>query len=235
VPPGEAPESMKLQRNSVLVVLFCAVPILIGLVFAVILPLVNGGEYETKQTATRSFALDHNFTVVRKILVRKDGAKQLVTMGGGSVFRDQKWSGGDVDVESLRPLDPEWRIELHGVLQVTTQDDYIGQQDIDLLQDVRITPDLLDSVVKLAKPAERLRDYQMTTHFARDESAGAPGKTRVELTLTQRILTHAPWFAHGIADRRVKASVERTLSNQEAAIRKLIAENLDDVPLLPLR
>ena len=75
---------MKFPRNSLLVVLLCAVPILIGLVFAIILPLVRGGEYETEQTATRSFTLDQNFTVVRKILVRKDGAKQLVTMGGGS-------------------------------------------------------------------------------------------------------------------------------------------------------
>lgn len=210
-----------------LVVVLLGASVLGGLIFR--------GDYETEQTATRSFTLDQNFTVVRKILVRKDGAKQLVTMGGGSVFRDQKWNQVGGDVESLKLLDPQWTLVLHGVLQVTTQDDYIGQQDIDLLQDVRITPDLLDSAVKLAKPAERLRDYQMTTHFERDESTGAPGTTRVELKLTQRILTRAPWFAHGIADRRVKASVERTLANQEAAIRRLVAENLDDVPLLPLR
>jgi hypothetical protein len=55
------------------------------------------------------------------------------------------------------------------------------------------------------------------------------------LQLAQRILTDAPWFAHGIADRRVRASVEQTLANQEAAIRKLVADNIDDVPLLPLR
>jgi hypothetical protein len=49
------------------------------------------------------------------------------------------------------------------------------------------------------------------------------------------ILTDAPWFAHGIADRRVRQSAERTLANQERAIRKLIQENIDDVPLFPLR
>jgi hypothetical protein len=57
----------------------------------------------------------------------------------------------------------------------------------------------------------------------------------VDLALTQEILTDAPWFAHGIADRRVLASVERTLANQETAIRKVIAENIGDVPVFPLR
>jgi hypothetical protein len=55
------------------------------------------------------------------------------------------------------------------------------------------------------------------------------------LALTQEILTDAPWFAHGIADRRVLASVEKTLENQEAAIRKVIADNIGDVPVFPLR
>jgi hypothetical protein len=72
----------------------------------------------------------------------------------------------------------------------------------------------------------------MKTHFDRDAETG---KTKVSLELTQMILTHAPWFAHGIADRRVRESAERTLANQERAIRKLIAENIDDVPLFPLR
>jgi hypothetical protein len=226
-----------------------------ALLVAVVLGLIFRGSYETEQTATRSFAIDQNFTTVRKILVRKDGAKQLVTMGGGSVFRDQKWSDIDADLGAMKLLDPNWRVELHGVLQVRTQDDYVGEQDIDLEQDVEITPDFLHSAVKLKKPAERLRDYRMTTLFDRggaasepaagapvagaDASAGAeaagPGSTHVTLTLTEKILTDAPWFAHSIADRRVRASVERTLANQEAAIRKLVADNLDDVPLLPLR
>jgi hypothetical protein len=199
---------------------------------AVIGGLIVGGEYETEQTATRTFTLERNFTVVRKVLVHHDGAKQLVTMGGGSVFRDQKWSDVGGEIKSLKLIGSDWRLELHGVLQVTTRDDYVGEQDIDLAQDVEITPEKLHSQVKLTKPAERLRDYQMTTHFDRD---AADNGTRVELVLTQKILTNAPWFAHGIADRRVKASVERTLANQEAAIRKLVEEYFDDVPLLPLR
>ncbi|HYO24430.1 MAG TPA: hypothetical protein VEQ85_05725 [Lacipirellulaceae bacterium] len=206
---------------------------------AVALGLVFRGSYETEQTSTRSFVMPEDFTAVRKILVRKDGAQQLVAMGG-STFLGQQWSGGGVDVGAVTLLDPKWRLDLHGTLKVRTQDDYVGQQDIALEQDVVIEPDFLHSEVELDKPAERLRDYRMTTHFSRAESAaraGADGAsgTRVELKLSQRILTDAPWFAHRIADRRVLASVERTLENQEAAIRKLVAENIDDVPLLPLR
>jgi hypothetical protein len=202
------------------------------LVVAVVGGLVFRGKYETTQTATRTFELEQNFTVVRKILVRKDGAKQIVTMGGGSEFLSQKWSGGDVDVESLTPLDPKWDIDLEGTLRVRTNDDYVGVQDIALAQTVAIDPNSLHSEVKLKEPAERLRGYAMTTDFRRDD---ADKETRITLELSQTILTDCPWWAHRIADRRVLASVERTLANQETAIRKFIAENLDDVPLFPLR
>ena len=43
-------------------------------------------EYPTEQTATRSFVIDEDFTKVRKIMVRTDAAKEIVTMGGGSEF-----------------------------------------------------------------------------------------------------------------------------------------------------
>jgi hypothetical protein len=202
------------------------------LVVAVVGGLIFRGKYETTQTATRSFELPQNFTVVRKILVRKDGAKQIVTMGGGSEFLSQKWSGGDVKVDSLTPLDPKWDIDLEGTLRVRTKDDYVGEQDIALAQTVTIDPNFLHSEVKLEEPAERLRGYAMTTDFRRD---AADRGTRIELMLSQTILTDAPWWAHRIADRRVLASVEQTLANQESAIRKLVEENLDDVPIFPLR
>jgi len=70
----------------------------------------------------------------------------------------------------------------------------------------------------------------MTTRLEREED-----HTRVTLKLTQEINTDAPWFAHGIADRRVRASVEQTLANQEDAIRQLIADNREKKWLLPLK
>jgi hypothetical protein len=193
--------------------------------------LIFRGEYETEQSASRTFRIAQDFTDVRKILVRKNGAQQIVTMGGDSEFISQNLVPVGGEVDSLKLLDPDWRLELHGTLRVRTKDEYVGQHDIDLNQDVVIETDFLRSEVELDKPAGRLRDYRMTTHFERDPEGG----TRVELKLAQRILTDAPWFAHGIADRRVRASVEKTLVNQEAAIQRFIAENIDDVPLFPLR
>lgn len=203
-------------------------------VLAVVAGLVFRGEYATTQGSTRTFTIDDNFTGVRKVLVRTDSAKQIVTMGGGSKFISQKWQTGGADVGSLRELveDPNWRIELNGKLKVLTTDDYIGEHEITLDQHVVITPDSLVSEVRLQEPTARLKKYDMTTSFKRDPQTG---NTIVELALTQEILTDAPWFAHGIADRRVLASVERTLANQEEAIRKVIAENIGDVPIFPLR
>jgi hypothetical protein len=208
----------------------------IALVAVVAASLLFWGEYETEQSGTRTFVIAEDFTTVRKILVRKNGAQQIVTMGGDSEFISQKFDTVGGDVDSLLPLNPDWRLQLHGTLRVRTKDEYVGQHEIELAQDVVIVVDFLHSEVELEAPVGRLRDYRMTTHFERiaDGQPGAGG-TRVELKLAQRILTHAPWFAHDIADRRVRESVERTLANQEQAIQRFIAENLDDVPLLPLR
>ncbi|RIK79348.1 MAG: hypothetical protein DCC67_10690 [Planctomycetota bacterium] len=209
----------------------------IALILAVVIVAVGGGlllrgEYATTQTARRTFVIDEDFTSVRKILVRTDSAKQIVAMGGGSEFISQQWSAIGGAIDSIKLLDPQWRLQLHGTLRVRTKDPYIGQHPIALEQDVVIEVDFLNSDVTLKQPAERLKQYHMKTRFERDPSAG---NTRVALELTQEILTDAPWFAHGIADRRVRSSAEQTLANQERAIRRLVAEHIDDVPVFPLR
>ena len=202
------------------------------LVLAVVLGFFIRSDYATRQAAERTFSLAEDFTKVRKILVRTDGAKQIVTMAGDSEFVSQKWSGGDVDLGTFKLLDPDWKLQLDGTLRVKSKDDYIGQPELALKQSVEIVPDFLDSQVKLAAPTDRLRDYAMTTRFDRDEKHS---QTTVQLTLAQEIVTKCPWWAHGIADRRVRAAAEKSLANQEAAIRKLIEDNKDKNWLFPLK
>lgn len=186
------------------------------------------GEYPTTQTVERSFVINEDFTRVRKILVRTDATKQIVTMTGNSEFIDQQWNTIGAGLEGQRLLDLKWQLGLEGTLQVRTQDPYIGEQEITLRQTVHIDPDQILSDVKLTRPSERLLQYAMVTHLQRQPG----GKTLVQQQLTQEILTDAPWFAHGIADRRVYASAEQALENQETAIRKIIAENRDQRWLL---
>jgi hypothetical protein len=178
-------------------------------------------QYASQQAIERSFTVDVDFSTVRKILVRTDALKRIITMTGDSEFLEQKWSAVGGGLESLNLRDPKWRLDLHGNLKVRTLDPYVGQHEILLKQDVKIEPDQLDSAVDLAEGSPRLLDYEMTTRFVRDET----GKTRVEQRLMEKILTDAPWFAHPIADARVRASVERSLANQERAIRQVIDEN----------
>jgi hypothetical protein len=117
-----------------------------------------------------------------------------------------------------------WNLELHGTLRVRTLDTYVGRHVITLEQRVRIDPNQLRSDIELEQGSPRLRQYEMTVWFIRDERAGT---TVVEQRLAQEILTDAPWFARWIADRRVRQSVERALENQERAIRQVIADNRD--------
>lgn len=200
------------------------------LVFA--LALLARGQYPAEAVVEREFNVDVDFTRVRKILVRTDAARQIVTMGGQSEFLAQDWSAVGAELESIRLLDPGWKLELHGTLRVRTLDEYIGRQEVVLRQEVRIDPNHLTSEVSMKEPSERLLDYAMTTRFQRDEMTGM---TVVTQKLRQRILTDAPWFAHGIANRRVRAAAQSALEKQERAILQIVSENLHQRWLLPLR
>jgi len=214
-------------------------PLLVFLV-AVGAGLIWRGEYPTEQTAERNFVIEEDFTKVRKIMVRTDAAKEIVTMGGGSEFVEQRWEDGSAAVagedfgkkllKNVLSSSPDWELKLQGTLKVRTLDEYIGKNVVTLKQDVEIVPDHLQSDTKLLKGSGRLLGYVMTTRLEREED-----HTRVSLQLTQEINTNAPWFAHSIADRRVRASAERTLTNQEEAMRNLISENRDKNWLFPLK
>lgn len=161
-------------------------------------------------------------------------------MGGDSEFVSQTWREAELDtsgdnlgqvlLNSVLSGNPEWGIDLKGTLQVRTLDDYIGQNVIDLAQEVQIRPDMIESHATLEKGSEKLVGYELLTRFSRDEQ-----QTKIELELTQAIKTDAPWFAHSIADRRVHRSASQALENQERATRQLIEENADKAGLFPLR
>ena len=211
--------------------------------------LIWRGDYPTRQTVERSFVIEQDFTKVRKIMVRTDASKEIITMGGGSEFVEQSWDDVGVDpgvnlrdnpevgdgaiakaiLRNVLSSEPNWKLELEGKLKVRTLDDYVGKQVVTLNQTVEIVPDHIQSDTDLVEGSERLLDYEMTTRLEREED-----RTRVNLKLTQEIKTAAPWWAHSIADRRVRASAAKELENQEAAMRQLIEANKDKEWLFPL-
>ncbi len=196
---------------------------MLGGVIVVFGSLAVGRTYATVQTVERSFSVDVDFVKVRKILVRTDATKQIVAMTGDSQFIAQHWNtiGGGIDALRLRNM--PWKLELHGTLEVRTRDAYIGQHVVSLDQDVTIEPDQVYSDVTLARPTERLLQYEMRVRFEKNPD----GTTLVRQRLQQEILTDAPRFAHFLADRRVRQSAEKALINQEQAIRRVIEENRD--------
>ena len=161
-------------------------------------------------------------------------------MGGDSEFVSQKWTDaaiestgeniGEALLKSVFSGNPEWAIDLQGELKVRTLDEYVGQNVITLNQEVQVRPDKIESLATLLEGSERLVGYELLTRFSRDGD-----KSKVELSLTQGIITDCPWFAHSIADRRVLASASRSLENQERATRQLIDENKDKAGIFPLQ
>lgn len=219
--------------------LWLGVPVAILVLLALSGYLVQG-EYATEQTVRREFTIDENFTKVRKIMVRTNASKEIVTMGGTSEFVDQQWKEaavnaagenlGEALLQTMLSEDPDWKLELDGTLRVRTLDDYVGENVVKLEQHVVIVPDKIESQTKLLEGSERLLNYALLTRLSRDGD-----QTKVELELTQKIKTHAPWFAHRIADRRVKASAALALEKQETAMREFLKANADKAGVFPLR
>ena len=209
--------------------------ILAGIFLLIALPFIYGIVFPSKQlvkaSSEREFIVDESFTDVRKILVRKDVAKDIIALGGDSEFVEQKWKavGGDINPTSV--FDLGWKLELHGTLKVRILDEYIGKHVVPMDQKVVITVDLVDSRSVLEKGTDRLIAYDMVTRFSRT----AENKTKVELKLMQEINADAPWFASAIAKKIVLQSVEKSLLNQERGIRQVIEENKHDLPIFPLR
>ena len=213
--------------------------LLLVLIAAFAISWIATAGYLSQQSVERSFVIDQDFTKVRKIMVRTNAAKEIITMGGTSEFVEQKWEEGSVDIgaenfgeallKSVFSADPGWELNLEGDLKVRTLDEYVGREVVTLRQKVHIDPNVINSETELVKGSERLLDYAMTTRLEREGD-----HTLITLKLMQEIKTHAPWFAHPIADRRVKASAARSLEKQEAAMIKLIEDNKDQSWLFPL-
>lgn len=193
--------------------------------------LVISNQYPTRQTAVRTFTLPDDFTKIRRILMRTDATRQITTLAGDNEFLEEEWTQLGGGLESINILNPAWRLELRANLKVRSRDEYIEKPIVLLKQVVTIKPDEVLSDIDLDKGSERLLGYELITHYVRDEKAK---NTRVELRLTQEILTTAPWFAHWIADSRVLASAELALEHQERAIRQLVDENRGKGGLLSL-
>ncbi|MGD9721727.1 MAG: hypothetical protein AB7O59_05430 [Pirellulales bacterium] len=204
--------------------------VLLAILGLVASTLVISNDYPTAQTMEVTFRLPEEFTQVRNILMRTDATRQITTLAGDNDFLEEEWTklGGGLD--SLR-LWKDWRLELRANLKVRSRDDYIERPEVTLKQVVNIKNDEVISTIVLDQGSKRLRQYELVTHYERDDQAK---NTLVRLRLTQEILTTAPWFAHWIADNRVRASAQRQLANQERAIKQLIADNHDKARLLSL-
>ena len=193
--------------------------------------LVVSNDYPTTQTAEMSFNLPDDFSKVRSILMRTEATKQIIILAGDNEFLDERWDNLTPSLNLTRILNPQLNLELKASLKVRSRDDYIERPVVTLKQVVKITSEEVLSDIRLDEGSDRLWQYELITHYTRNEEEN---NTRVDLRLTQEILTTAPWFAHWIADNQVYASAERQLVNQKRAIRQLIEENRDKGGLLPI-
>ena len=186
----------------------------------------------TTQTVERSFVIDEDFTKVRKILVRTDATKQIVTMTGDSEFIDQQWNtiGARTGGLKLLDLDLKWQLELerHAVrcglgipTSASTKSRFSQTSTSIRTRSIRTS--------NWPRRSERLRQYAMTTWFHATREWQVTGAAATQGGDPHRRALVCPLHCRPSG---VRQSAEQALENQEQAIRQIIEENRDQRWLL---
>jgi hypothetical protein len=200
-------------------ILFTIVAGLIALMVIGIAPL---WEVHAESRATRAFTIDQSMARVRKILVRTNAAKKIVA-GADAELLDQKWL--NMAFELPRPiLSSDWHIEGDGQLTVQANDAYLGQHAMTLNQRLDITAERLHVTNQLNGQSRHANQAITAYRSAMTLSPGAQGQASFETSLTIEVTTRAGLFTRGMVAQGIRDAAGRSLEQQEAAVRAVVAE-----------
>ena len=179
-----------------------------------------GNHYVVDVTHSHHFRVDMPFDELRKIMVRTNAAREIMDAGKDSKLISKKWDNKNFDLGKISLRNPNWHINAVGELKIQFDDPYIGKAIAPFTQNVALTPNSIDSLVKLKKPTGRLIGYDVTTRMFPKKN-----ESEVEQTFQMKIETPAPWFAHWYARMRVRRSARRILREQEKHILAAVREH----------
>jgi hypothetical protein len=199
-----------------------AVVVCVGLLFT-----FSSRELNVPSSATHQFSIEVPMERVRKVLVRTNAVKKIVAMADAKLL-DQEWLQLEFEID--RPLlKRQWHVDGSGQLVVESSNAWLGTHELTLNQSVDIKPDRLYVENALDKPSGPIEKYSATLELVPDEA----GNATVNSSLDLMISTRANWLAASSVRRGIKQAALKSLKDQEAAIREVVAEQADKLLVLP--
>ncbi|QEG20371.1 hypothetical protein [Mariniblastus fucicola] len=193
----------------------------------VVYGLVPSSPLSATSSAEHGFTVDVPMERARKIMVRTNAAKKLVAMADAELL-DQKWLNMDFDIE--RPLlKRDWQVDGEGELIVRTNDAYLGEHDIVLMQNVDIVRERLHVTNKLKQPSGPIQQYSATLALVPDNEGKAKFVTKLDL----EIETTANFLTRSTVKSNIESAAQTALEKQEQAIRLIIDEQADELLIFP--
>ena len=188
-----------------------------------------------KGMAERSFTIDVDFNTFRQILVRTDATAAIVEHGGMKVI-DESTDSVDIDLSNdSRPLrnllkgKSKANVTATKHLTVQLNDPQLKASELKLSQDCKIQPDNIRIVTISDQPAGELKTYKTSL-----DAVKANRRTEIRLSLDMTVDVCISRLFLPQAEVRVKQAAEKTMEEQESAIRSLVSKFEGDAIIMPV-
>lgn len=185
---------------------------------------LSGSEHSLRGVAERSFTMDIEFDKFRQILVRTDATATILEHGGMKLV-DEKTDAVKIDLSNdSRPLRNALRgkskanVSAFKRLTVQLNDPQVNATELLLSQDCQIHPDSIQILTTSDQPAGELKVYN-TTLDAVKASHGT--EVRLSMDMTVDVVVSRIFLSQ--AEARVKQAAEKSMEEQESAIRSLVS------------
>lgn len=195
---------------------------------------LSRSEHSLHGVAERSFTMDIEFDKFRQILVRTDATAAILEHGGMKLI-DEKTDAVDIDLSNdSRPLRNALRgkskanVSAIKRLIVQLNDPQVNSTELLLSQDCQIHPDSIQIQTTSDQPAGELKVYNTTL-----ESFRANHGTEVRLSIDMTVDALISRIFLPQAEARVKKAAEKSLEEQESAIRSLVSSFDGKALILP--
>lgn len=195
---------------------------------------LSRSEHSLRGVAERSFTMDVEFDKFRQILVRTDATAAILEYGGMKLVGETT-DAIDIDLSNdSRPLRNALRgkskanVSAIKHLIVQLNDPQLKATELLLSQDCKIHPDSIQILTTSDQPAGELKVYNTTL-----DAVKASHGTEVRLSMDMTVDVAVSRFFLSQAQSRVKQAAEKSMEEQERAIRSLVTGFDGNTLILP--
>ncbi len=183
----------------------------------------SSSNFSASVKTERAFHLDVNMDTFRQILVRTKATESILNHGGMNLL-DETTENVDIDLKNdSRPIRNFLRgkskanVTATKHLTVQLNDPQINAKELFLTQECRIQPEIIRIVTTSDRASGDLKRYGTTLQAERDGLG-----TNIAVSLEMTVDVQVAWLFQSQAKIQVEKAANKTLEEQEKAIRMLV-------------